>query len=161
MKSPALYRRRLIPDECIPLKDDIILECTSERIVTSWKAVRPKKDLHHGYSCYFLREGIKVSKFYYEDGRLLYWYCDIVDYVYDENLQRLTVVDLLADVIVKPDGTYKVVDLDEMGDALSQGLLSAELLNNGLHRLDWLLKQIYTGRFGSLQAVLEKYEKRR
>lgn len=35
MKSPALYRRRLIPDECIPLKDDIILECTSERIVTS------------------------------------------------------------------------------------------------------------------------------
>ena len=38
MNSPILYRRRLIPDECIPLKDDIILECTSERIVTSWKA---------------------------------------------------------------------------------------------------------------------------
>ena len=161
MTIPRLYRRRLIPDQLIPLKDDEILYCDPEIIATRWNTLNPKTEFTHGTSCYFFDRGIKVSKFYMENDALLYWYCDIVDYVYDENLQRLTVVDLLADVIVKPDGTYKVVDLDEMGDALSQGLLSAELLNKGLHRLDWLLKQIYTGRFGSLQAVLEKYEKRR
>ena len=150
MTIPRLYRRRLIPDQLIPLKDDEILYCDPEIIVTGWNTLNPKTEFTHGTSCYFFDRGIKVSKFYMENDALLYWY-----------LQRLTVVDLLADVIVKPDGTYKVVDLDEMGDALSQGLLSAELLNKGLHRLDWLLKQIYTGRFGSLQAVLEKYEKRR
>ena len=54
MTYPALYRRRLIPDECILLKDDIVLEWNEDRIVTSWKALHPKKDLHHGSSCYFL-----------------------------------------------------------------------------------------------------------
>ena len=44
MTNPVLYRRRLIPDECIPLKDDLILECNEERIVTFWNAIRPKKD---------------------------------------------------------------------------------------------------------------------
>ena len=114
MTNPVLYRRRLIPDECIPLKDDLILECNEERIVTSWNAIRPKKDLHHGFSCYFLKEGFKVSKFYYEDGRLLYWYCDIVSYDYSSTDNRLMVTDLLADVIIYPDGFVKVVDLDEL-----------------------------------------------
>lgn len=67
MTYPALYRRRLIPDECILLKDDIVLEWNEDRIVTSWKALHPKKDLHHGSSCYFLKEGFKVSEFLAED----------------------------------------------------------------------------------------------
>ena len=82
MANPILYRKRIIPDECIPLKDDLILSCNEERIVTSWKALHPKKDLHHGMSCYFLKEGFKVSKFCLEDDPLLYWYCDIVDFHY-------------------------------------------------------------------------------
>lgn len=43
MTYPALYRRRLIPDECILLKDDIVLEWNEDRIVTSWKALHPKR----------------------------------------------------------------------------------------------------------------------
>ena len=48
MTNPILYRRRIIPEECILLKDDVILSCDEERIVTSWNALHPKKDLHHG-----------------------------------------------------------------------------------------------------------------
>ena len=69
MPDPILYRKRLIPEECVLLKDDVILLCNEDIIITQWKALKPKKDLHHGYSCYFLKEGYKVSKFYRRDGR--------------------------------------------------------------------------------------------
>lgn len=156
--NPVLYRRRLIPDECIPLKDDIILECNEERIVTSWNAIRPKKDLHHGYSCYFLKEGFKVSKFFYEDGRLLYWYCDIVAYDHSPSDNKLIVTDLLADVIIYPDGFVKVVDLDELVISLESRAISLDTLKSCLLKLDKLLNIIYSGSFGTLTAFIEQYE---
>ena len=124
MKTPELYRKRLIPEQNIPLKDDTILFSSDEIIVTKWNTINPKTEFNHGTSCYFFNEGIKVSKFYRADNSLLYWYCDIVEYEYNESLNRLTVVDLLADVIIYPDKTVKVVDLDEMADALGQGIIS-------------------------------------
>ena len=36
MEHLKIYRRRMIPDECILLKDDIILEQTKDLIVTKW-----------------------------------------------------------------------------------------------------------------------------
>ena len=114
--TPILFRKRLIPQECVQLKDDVILSCNDTVIVTKWNALKPRKDLHHGYSCYFLKEGFKVSKFYAADNSLLYWYCDIVDFAY-EGEDRLIVTDLLADVIYYPNGFVKVVDIDEHGGA--------------------------------------------
>ena len=111
MKVPILYRKRLIPDECILLKDDIIISCDENVILTKWNTLKPKKDLHHGYSCYLLNEGIKVSKFYREDNSLIYWYCDIVDYQFNEDNSELVATDLLADVLIYPDGFVKVLDL--------------------------------------------------
>ena len=157
MTNPVLYRRRLIPDECIPLKDDLILECNEDRIVTSWNAIHPKKDLHHGYSCYFLKEGFKVSKFHYEDGRLLYWYCDIVSYDYSPSDNTLIVTDLLADVIIYPDGFVKVVDLDELVTALESRALSLDTLKVCLNRLDKLLNIIYSGSFSKLTSYIDHY----
>ena len=84
MPNLKLFRKRIIPNECILLKDDIILSANDEFIITKWNALKPKKDLHHGYSCFFLKEGFKISKFYREDNSLMCWYCDIVDYSYDE-----------------------------------------------------------------------------
>lgn len=159
MKTPELYRKRLIPLQNIPLKDDQILFESDEIIVTKWNTLNPKTQFDHGISCYFLKEGVKVSKFYMSDGTLLYWYCDVVDYVYEEEKNRLTVVDLLADVLIYPDGAVKVVDLDEMADAFGQGLLSAELLREGMYRLDGLLRKIYKGDFVKMQGILEQYEK--
>ena len=58
MADPILYRKRLIPEECVLLKDDRLLYRDEEIIVTAWNTLKPRKDLHHGRSCYYLREGI-------------------------------------------------------------------------------------------------------
>lgn len=151
-----LYRKRLIPSECILLKDDMIVSRTPELIVTRWHTLNPKISFHHGCSCYFLKEGYKISKFYRSDDTLLYWYCDIVDYAFDEAQNSLTVTDLLADVIVYPNGCVKVVDLDELADALEKGLLNEDMLKASLRRLNRLLTLIYKDKFDQLQAELEK-----
>lgn len=154
MTNPILYRRRIIPDECVLLKDDIILSCDEDHIVTKWNALRPKKDLHHGASCYFLKEGFKVSKFCREDDSLLYFYCDIVDYNYDSAQNNLIVTDLLADVIIYPDGFVKVVDLDELVTALEARSISLDTLKASLNKLDKLLNIIYAGNFENLTKIL-------
>lgn len=84
MDDLKIYRRRMIPEECILLKDDVILERTDDKIITRWNTLKPRRDFHHGCSCYYLNLGCKISKFYREDNTLLYWYCDIVDYDYQE-----------------------------------------------------------------------------
>lgn len=151
-----LYRKRIIPEECLLLKGDKIERADDEVIVTSWTTINPKKEFSHGCSCYFLKQGFKVSKFYRHDNTLLYWYCDIVDYDFDEAQNSLTVTDLLADVILYPEGRMKVVDLDEMADALEKGLISQELLSTALRRLNDLLTIIYRDRFDRLQSPLEQ-----
>lgn len=159
MKFPfQLYRKRIIPDECVELKDDIVLFYNDDIIVTKWNTLKPKKDLHHGYSCYFLKEGYKVSKFYQADNRLLYYYCDIVRYDFEEEKNQLIVTDLLADVIVYPDGFVKVVDLDEIVPALNNGALSIEQLKRALLSCNALLTLIYNGRLFELTQYIEQYE---
>lgn len=158
MKHPTLYRKRLIPEQCIHLKDDIILYQDQDIIVTSWKTLRPKKDLDHGTSCYFLEKGYKISKFYDKKGSLIYWYCDIIDYQFDEEANILTTVDLLADVIIYPDGQIHVVDLDELAQAFESGKLSAALMSQSLYRLNSLLTILYNNQFHTLQAVINQVE---
>ena len=157
MADPILYRRRLIPEECVLLKDDKLLHRDSRIIVTSWNTLKPRKDIHHGCSCYYLDEGFKVSRFYKEDGSLLYWYCDIVDYDYDEKTDTYVITDLLADVIIYPDGFVKVVDIDELATARDAGLLNDEMLKKSLLTLNHLLQIIYDGGFEDLQHPLEIY----
>lgn len=154
MTISKLYRRRLIPAECILLKDDVILEQNDEFIVTKWNTIHPKPNFSHGCSCYFLQEGIKVSKIYREDGTLVYWYCDIVDFSYDEKEEALTVIDLLADVILYPDGHMEVVDLDELAEAMERGLITKEQMTTCLRNLNHLLSMIYRDKFDRLQARL-------
>lgn len=155
---PVLYRKRLIPEECVLLKDDVILSCNEDIIVTKWNALKPKKDLHHGYSCYFLKEGCKVSKFYRNDNSLLYWYCDIVDYEYQKEDNRLIVTDLLADVLIYPDGFVKVVDINEMVICLNEQKISLEQLKRSLTQLDKLLQIIYNGQFETLTRHITELE---
>lgn len=155
MSELQLYRRRLIPAECLPLKDDVIVKQTEDLVITSWKTLNPKIAFSHGCSCYFLKEGFKISKFYRQDGSLLYWYCDIVEYALDEQTHTLTATDLLADVIVYPDGRTKVVDLDELAQAFEDGLLTGGQLSAALRQLNHLLTYIYKDKFDQLQIQLE------
>ena len=158
METVRLYRKRIIPDECVLLKDDQILYRDREVIVTRWHTLRPKKTLHHGYSCYFPDRGYKVSKFYDHEGNLISWYCDIIATSYDEAEDTYIFTDLLADVIVYPDGFVRVVDLDELADAFRDGLLSGDLLQTALRHLDKLLSLIYGGGFPKLEKYIEDWE---
>ena len=157
MTAPILDRKRLIPEECILLKDDTVLYRDDKIIVTGWNSLKPRKDLHHGSSCYYLEEGIKVSRFCRADNSLLYWYCDIVDYDYNKNTDTYVVTDLLADVIVYPDGFVKVVDLDELVTAQESCLLTDDMLRKAILRLNHLLEIIYAGAFPGLLAPIEQY----
>ncbi len=156
MDSLQIYRKRIIPQECILLKDDIVVRQTEECVITTWKVLRPKAAFSHGCSCYFLNEGLKVSKFYRDDGTLLYWYCDIVSCDMDEAGSVLTVTDLLADVILYPDGRVKVADLDELAEAAEQGLITVEQLCRSLRQLNHLLTLIDRDKFDRLQTYLER-----
>lgn len=158
MADPILYRKRLIPEECVLLKDDRLLYRDEEIIVTAWNTLKPRKNLHHGRSCYYLREGIKVSRFFDENGSLLYWYCDIVDYDHDAQTDTYIITDLLADVIIYPDGFVKVVDIDELVTAKEGGLLTDAMLGQALLTLNRLLQIIYDGGFEKLQEPLERYQ---
>lgn len=156
MNSLQIYRKRIIPAECILLKDDVIVDANEDVIITKWNTLNPKTTFTHGSSCYFLKDGIKVSKFYRADGSLLYWYCDIVDYDYQPAENKLTVTDLLADVIIYPDGRVKVMDLDELAEALEKGLIDSRLMSACLRRLHELLSLIDRDKFDRLQDYLNK-----
>lgn len=154
MADLKLYRKRIIPSECILLKDDIIVKQNDDVIITQWNTINPKHILHHGCSCYFLREGYKVSKFYRCDNTLMFWYCDIVEYSFNETENALTVTDLLADVMIYPDGHVKVIDLDELAEALDRNMMTARQLTDSLRYLNKLLTIIYNDKFERLSAEI-------
>ncbi len=153
-----IYRKRLIPEECTLLKGDTILHREPGLLVTGWHALKPRKDLHHGFSCYYLEEGYKISRFYGHDDRLLYHYCDIITSEYDAESGSLIVTDLLADVIIYPDGAVRVVDIGEIPEAMEKGLLSMEDLKKALRSLDRLLEKIYAGELLELVKPIDQYD---
>lgn len=159
MTTLKLFRKRLIPFQMTLLKKDKILYFDDSVLITRWNTLNPKPDFSHGISCYFLKQGIKVSKYYTKDDKLLYWYCDIMDYSYNPDENCLITTDLLADVLVYPDGKIKVVDLDEMAEAVEKDLLSKELLTKALQRLNHLLTQIYQGSFSEFTECIESFER--
>jgi hypothetical protein len=157
MKNIKIYRKRMIPDECILLDDDEILEINDDIIITRWHVVKPRRDFDHGYSCYYLKLGFKISKFFRPDNSLLYWYCDIIDYRFEDGGDTLIAADLLADVIIYPDGYVKVVDLDELALAISKNLCEPALVADALKKLDKLLSLVYDDKFDVLCAPIENW----
>ena len=155
MNNLTLFRKRFIPDECVELKDDIILKQTDSVIVTKWKTIRDRCDLSSGYSCYYLDRGYKISKFLRSDGSLLCWYCDIITYELDQEKNSLLVIDLLADVKVYPDGKIRVLDLDELSEAFEKGLIDQTLLKKSLLSLNRLLNEIYSDGIEPLTSPIE------
>ena len=151
-----MYRKRLIPEECVPLKNDRILFFDGNTLITSWKALKPRCDLACGNSLYLLSDGIKISRFYGPAGRFLYWYCDIIDAQVSPDGKTWVFTDLLADVKIYSDGSIRVVDLDELADAYESGILSRKLLLCALRRLDRLLNAVYDRSFERISAVLTK-----
>ena len=156
MKQISLYRKRLIPAECVSLHNDTILYYDEDILVTSWKTIHPRKDLDHGFSCCYLKKGYKISKFYNAQHTLLYYYCDIISPAYEQD--SLIITDLLADVIIYPDGFIKVTDLDELVTAFDDGALSLSQLKEAINSLHRLLEQLYAGKLSELLAPMERFD---
>lgn len=152
-----LYRRRFIPDEMKLLADDKILYMDDDIIITSWNTLKPRSDFASGISAYYRKEGFKISRHYGADGTFTRWYCDIV--AESKNGNGLIYSDLLIDVVIFPDGTVRVVDLDEAADALEQGLITAEQLTQALRSTNKLLTYIHQGRLPELTACMSDYIK--
>ena len=155
-----LYRRRLIPDELIELKDDIILSHENNVLVTKWEVLHPRHDFTHGNSAYFFDDGIKVRKFLKADGSLLYWYCDIITASYSNDKNEITVIDLLADVTVDPHGIMNVLDIDELCEAREKKLIDDDRFFLSVKQLGTLITTIQAGNFHKYTDVLniEEYD---
>ena len=153
----TLYRKRLIPDECICLNNDDIIVQNNTQIITVWKTLHPKNEFAKGISYYVIDKGWKISKFYSSQNELVYIYCDIIDTIYDEQTDSYTFTDLLADVIVENNGDVKVLDLDELATALKSDIISIQMIVIALNRLDALLKTIYSGDLQKYIEVLDQY----
>lgn len=151
---PILYRKRLIPAECIRLENDRLLYQEGDQVlITQWRTLKPKKVLHHGKSCYLPKEGWKISQFLDADNNLICWYCDIIDTEYDPQTNTYIFVDLLADVLIYPDGRVCVVDLDEVADALDQKLITLDQMKDCMRQLSALLKLIYSESLFELEPI--------
>ena len=154
VQHPTLIRKRLIPLETLRLEKDVVIHRSERLLVTQWTTIKPKKELHHGASCFLLKEGWKVSRFIDHQGKLICWDCDIIATEYDADTDTFTFTDLLADVLIYPSGLIKVVDLDELAEAVEKKLITTEQLLDSLRKLDALLQLIYDG---ALLPALEGY----
>lgn len=151
----SLYRKRFIPNEIKLLADDKILYMDDNLIITSWTTLKPRSDFASGVSAYYRKEGFKISRHYGADGSFTRWYCDIISESQTEN--GLIFSDLLIDVVIFPDGTVRVVDLDEAADALEQGLITSDMLSQALRSTNKLLTCIHHGKFSDLTKCMADY----
>ncbi len=158
MKNPLIYRRRFIPDELVPLNNDIILRMEDNLIITKWEALHPRKDIAGGISAYYPDRGFKVSKVYNKEHQLVYWYCDIIQQKPGITPDSIIFEDLLVDVILRQDGSIQILDLDELALAFEQNLITDEEVTRALRTLNSLLKIIYQGQFASLMEQVENAE---
>jgi predicted RNA-binding protein associated with RNAse of E/G family len=147
MKKPFLFRKRYIPQETVNISNDELLFRSNELLVTRWLAIKPRSDFHGGISYTFLKEGFKLSRFYDAGGSFLYWYCDIIDVIYDEAEDTYILDDLLLDIKIMPDGLIKLLDADELAIALERGLITQEQACRALKTMDKVLKMVYQGSF--------------
>ncbi|MBQ4473752.1 MAG: DUF402 domain-containing protein [Lachnospiraceae bacterium] len=158
MQHPDLYRRRYIPNQTNCLKDDTVFLYEPGRIVTGWTTIRPRADIARGLSLYCMEEGWKISKMFHRDGHLVYWYIDIIEPEVREEENSVIFHDLLLDVVIYPDGDVKLLDLDELGDAIDRHLIPEDYAVKALRRADALLRTIRRGELAPLQRFLETFE---
>ena len=154
LEYPTLYRRRYIPDEKVCLKNDTILYYDGNILLTEWKTLRPRSDFNNGMSCYFLGNGIKVSKFFKGDS-LLYHYIDILETHISHATNEIVFNDLLIDVVVENSGHAKVLDLEQVPHAVEHGLITSQQAMSAMKTTAWLLDIIYKGNFGELLKTFD------
>jgi len=157
MSKPSILRTRFIPFETVDISSDEVLYLDDDILITRWKAIKPRADISGGISYTFLKEGIKISRFYDADKKFAYWYCDIIDVKYDKEINQYTLIDLLLDVKLLPNGIMKVLDADELAIALEQGLITQVQACRSLKKMDGILQSIYNNTFPPEICMDQRY----
>lgn len=156
-KQLTLYRKRYFPEELICLKDDIVLFAEKNLIVSKWATLKPRDDIAGGISAYVIDKNVKISKIFDAKKNFVHWYCDIITTECPEETAYIF-TDLLIDVIIDPDGTVHVVDMDELGDYIKNGTIDPDTACLALHAANDLLNAIANGDFKQYQEFLASYE---
>ena len=89
---------------------------------------------------------------------MFYWYCDIIDTLYNSQTNTYIFQDLLADVLIYPDNSVQILDLDEVAELLEKGIIDSATVAKTLHILNHLLQLIYSGQFWLFQKLIEDIE---
>ena len=104
-----------------------------------------------------LHEGVKLM--YEPWGWKDRWYIDLID-VRWMDADRLELDDLWVDVIVEGNGpTYRIIDLEELADALSSGKVSVQTIAEPLRRLQRFLDDHLHGGKDFPPAALQPFYK--
>jgi predicted RNA-binding protein associated with RNAse of E/G family len=140
-----IYRKRYIPNEVVDISGDKVLLLTEDLMVTEWLPIKPRGDISYGKSYTFFKKGWKISKFLDANKNLICWYCDIIDYEISND--EYTLIDLLVDVKIYPNGEYEILDLDELDEAVSHGLISEDKKEEALDKMNELVEIIKNGNF--------------
>lgn len=97
-----------------------------------------------------------VGRVYRPDGAWTGYYVDILEPLrWDgENPETLEpIVDLFLDVWVAPGGSYRILDEDELEEALRQGAISEELADHAQATLRQVIEEIERGTFPPRRVI--------
>ncbi len=151
--KPKILRTRFIPFETVDISSDELIFRDEKLLITKWKAIKPRNDISGGTSCAFLDKGYKISRFFNAEGNFAYWYCDIIEVKYENTEDKYELVDLLLDIKVFPNGELRILDADELAEALEKGLISQEQACKSLRILNNLLEMINEGKFPPEECI--------
>jgi len=154
----TILRKRVIPEEVVDISDDEIIYRDDRVLATKWKAIKPRPDLFGGISVTYLKEGYKISRFFDEAGKFLYWYCDFLEVDYDIKNDKYLLTDLLVDIKVMPEGEVRILDITEFAQALEQGLITTAQAGKALRAMDLLLDMIRRGEFPPAECLEYNYD---
>ena len=80
----------------------------------------------------------------------MYYYCDIIDYSYDEKEDSFTFIDLLVDIKFYPSGQVEYLDFDELQKAYDEKMIDGKMLLKAVSTLNIVAEKIYNGSFEEL-----------
>lgn len=157
MKKLTVIRKRLIPFEEVDISGDEQLYFDGAVLITRWFPIKPRKDVGWGISHTCVDEGYKVSAFYDRAGNFKYWYWDIIDTVFYPEEHKLVVRDLMVDVVADAQLNVRILDRDEVDEALKLGLITPGEVAYIERVTDKILEKISLHSFPLAEAAEGRY----
>lgn len=136
----TFIRKRFIPEEESTYLATRCCMTTGAPDRDALASDRARNDIGWGFSYIWILRHYKISAVFDRTGKFKYWYCDVIKTEYEKDKNKYVFTDLLIDVVIEPDGTCRVLDEDELQEALLRGFISAEDVKIAQETRDALLR---------------------